>query len=61
MNRINTAAKRRRLEPNREPYWWKIGKGRFIGFRKTPTGGGSWVARLSKTQQRFADESELGF
>ena len=59
-NPINTPSKRNRLESCGEPYWHKISKGRFIGYRKTTTGG-TWIARSGKTQQRFADGSEMDY
>lgn len=46
---INTPAKRAKLPPRREPYWHQLDRGRFIGYRKTSTGG-AWIARLGKKQ-----------
>lgn len=46
---INTPTKRARLNPRREPYWHQLDRGRFIGYRKTPTSG-SWIARMGKKQ-----------
>jgi len=42
---LDTAAKRIRLKPRREPYWHKIAKGRYLGYRRTQGGGGTWIAR----------------
>lgn len=53
-NLIDTAPKRKRLEIRREPYWSKIGKGQFLGFRATQSGG-TWIARVGKNHTRLAD------
>lgn len=43
---IKTVAGRSKLLPRREPYWERIGEGRYLGFRFMTTGKpGSWVAR----------------
>ncbi len=41
---IDTKAKRDRLAKRREPYWYKLILGGFIGYR-VGTLGGSWIAR----------------
>jgi len=43
--KIDTPAKRLRLKLRREPYWHYISKGKFLGYRRTKSGG-SWVARM---------------
>jgi len=43
--KIDTFAKRLRLKLRREPYWHQISKGKFLGYRRTKSGG-SWVARM---------------
>ena len=44
--RIDTVASRNKLKPRRGPYWHRVTKGCYIGFRKMATGGGgSWLAR----------------
>ena len=43
MTNITTAAGRRRLDPQPEPYWHKIVKGRYVGYR---AGADTWVARM---------------
>lgn len=43
---IDTVAARAKLKPRREPYWHKITKGNYLGYRKmTATSVGSWSAR----------------
>lgn len=49
-NSIDTPTKRKKLAPRKEPYWHKITTGRYIGFRRTETGG-SWVARLTRDRK----------
>jgi len=53
---INTVAKRRKLETQKEPHWEKVSKGRFIGFRKG-TAGGSWIARSGRKREKVASDS----
>ena len=43
--RVDTVSARDRLKLRREPYWHRIGKGCYLGFRKMSAGGGSWIAR----------------
>ncbi len=46
MTKIDTVTARDRLTPRREPYWHKLNKGAYIGFRKlTSDSVGGWVAR----------------
>jgi integrase len=43
---IDTVSARAKLKPRREPYWLKLTKGNYIGFRKmTAASVGSWSAR----------------
>ena len=52
--KIDTPAKRLRLKLRREPYWHQISKGRFLGYRRTISGG-SWIARMrgDDNKQRY--------
>ncbi|WP_399678214.1 tyrosine-type recombinase/integrase [Xenophilus sp.] len=44
--KIDTVTARNRLKPRREPYWHRVSKGNYLGFRKMTSGsGGSWIAR----------------
>jgi integrase len=36
---------RLRLAPRREPYWTRLAKGCYLGYRKGAQGSGAWVAR----------------
>src|SRR6185437_8140787 len=40
---ITTAAGRKRLGPQPEPYWHKLQKGRYVGYR---AGADTWIARM---------------
>jgi len=52
-NSIDSPTKRNKLKPRREPYWQKITAGRYVGFRRTRTGG-AWIARIRVDgQQRY--------
>jgi integrase len=51
VTRIDTVASRDKLKPNREPYWHRVTKGCYLGFRKMSTGApGAWVARARHEQ-----------
>lgn len=50
-NPIDTKTKRDRLAVRREPYWSKISKGAFIGYRRTANGG-RWIARYRGEDDR---------
>lgn len=44
--RIDTVASRDKLKPRREPYWHRLRRGCYLGFRKmTNDGAGVWIAR----------------
>lgn len=44
--RIDIVAAREKLKPRREPYWQRLRRGCYLGFRKmTAAGQGVWVAR----------------
>ena len=61
MVRIDTKRGRDSLKPRREPYWYKLSKGRFLGLRKLPDGHASWIARLRDDQgdQKYKYLNEL--
>lgn len=44
--RIDSVASRDKLKPRRGPYWHRVLKGCYVGYRKmTASGSGSWLAR----------------
>lgn len=43
--RIDTVSARSKLKARREPYWARVSKGAFLGYRKLPAGEGTWIAR----------------
>jgi integrase len=44
--KIETVSARERLKPRREPYWHRVSKGCYLGFRRMTAGSaGNWVAR----------------
>ena len=61
-SKITTAPYRARLAPRGEPYYHKVMKGRFIGYRKTAAGG-TWIARYTegktKTHSRLGKDTEI--
>jgi integrase len=43
LNRVDTRSK---LEPRRDPYWYRLSEGRHLGYRRMTKGSaGSWLAR----------------
>ena len=45
MLRIDTKRCRDVLAARREPYWYKLSRGRYLGLRKLANGHGAWIAR----------------
>ena len=43
---IKSATGRKALEPRREPYWERLAKGIFVGYRAQDAGTGTWIARM---------------
>ncbi len=44
--KIDSVTARDKLPARREPYWHRVSKGNFLGYRKMASGpGGTWVAR----------------
>jgi hypothetical protein len=59
---IDTAAKRARLVPRRNPYWRGIAGGRgglSLGYRRVTNGVGAWIAKMVVNGQRV--EGRIGF
>ncbi len=57
-HRIDTVEGRNRLKPRTPPYWQKLATGCHIGFRKSATGDGTWLAQaydpITKKQTRHS-------
>jgi site-specific recombinase XerD len=53
--KIETVSSRSKLKPRREPYWQRLKRGAFVGFRKmTADSIGTWIARVrSEGKQVF--------
>jgi integrase len=62
MMNITTVKGRAALPASKDStYWHKVSKGRFVGFRKSPKGGGSWWARSREDgKQRFQKLDSYG-
>lgn len=59
--KIDSVTARDKLKTRREPYWHRISKGCFLGYRKMMTGpGGSWVARSLDESTGKQNYSALG-
>lgn len=65
MANIDTITKRKKLAVRREPYWHKLGKCRYIGFRKSAASHGTWIARkqmgLKKVYESLGSVIDLEF
>lgn len=57
---IHKAGVRAKLTVRREPYWARIQRGEYIGFRKLPDGSGTWIARRRGDDGKQSYKS-LGF
>ena len=62
--RIDTVASRDKLKPRRGPYWHRVMKGCYVGYRKmTVSGQGSWLARTrvedARVQQLYKPLGEF--
>ncbi len=60
-NKIDTVTARAKLKPRREPYWHRVSKGNYVGFRRMTAGtGGTWVARSHDTATGKQSYRSLG-
>lgn len=60
-NRIDTVTSRSKLSARREPYWHRLAKGFYLGFRKmTPTTEGTWVIRSMVEETSKESYKSLG-
>jgi integrase len=44
--KLDTRSARAKCEVRREPHWSRMEAGAYIGYRRLPSGSGSWIARL---------------
>lgn len=49
---IHSKTARAKLIPRREPYWEKLRKGVYCGFRKLESGAGTWIGRYRNDEGR---------
>ena len=52
---LEKPAARTRLAPRGKPYWRVLESGLHLGYRRTRTGGGSWVARRFIGQRKYSE------
>lgn len=52
---LQSREKRLGLAVRRNPYWRALETGLHIGYRRTATGGGTWVARRLKEDGRYSE------
>lgn len=59
--RIDTVERRSRLKPRKAPYWYKLGTGRQLGYRKmTPESEGTWLIQIYDEESRKQTRRTLG-
>lgn len=59
--KIDTVSARDRLEPRRDPYWHRLSKGAYLGYRKmSPGAGGTWSARILDESTGTQKRNPLG-
>ena len=65
-NPIDTWPKRERLKARKAPYWYRLLPKRFIGYRRSVFGGGTWIAKYeahgsaARREKVLGHESDLG-
>lgn len=55
---LDTAAKRAKLAPCKNPYWCSIASGRggvSLGYRRISAGCGAWIAKIVAAGQRLEE------
>ncbi|MEZ5586251.1 MAG: tyrosine-type recombinase/integrase [Sedimenticolaceae bacterium] len=60
INPLNSDSRRAKLKVRGEPYWHKITKGRFLGYRRRKSDG-TWIARYGKLQQRLDSDLDMDY
>lgn len=60
MAKIETVRARAGLDARREPYWSRIATKAYLGFRKSPDGGGAWVLRVQEEKTGTKSYKALG-
>lgn len=60
MAKIETVRARAGLDARREPYWSRVVSGAYLGFRKSPDGGGAWVLRVQEEKTGAKSYKALG-
>lgn len=50
--KTDTRTARLNLQPRREPYWSRISMHLHLGYRRLPSGSGSWIARFKTSTGR---------
>lgn len=59
--KIDTVSSRDKLKIRREPYWHRLSKGKYLGYRKTTAApGGSWIVRWLDTTEGGQKYKSLG-
>lgn len=61
MKRIDRVDTRAKLEIRRDPYWYRLAQGRYIGFRKMTRGKpGTWLARFYDGEKYIYPDAGIG-
>ncbi len=64
-NKLDSKTARGKLNPRREPYWHKLQKGGYLGYRRTEDGG-TWIARWRRVDKKqeytsFGTLDDIGY
>ncbi len=60
MHRIDSKARRDKLEPRKEPYWHRVRPGCHLGYRKPESGAGTWIAKRRDPDTGKRPQKPLG-
>jgi integrase len=59
--KVVTVTDRNKLKARRGPYWHRVQRGNFIGYRRmTPTSVGTWIARAFNSETLQQSQKALG-
>jgi len=53
INNIDSDTKRKKLDPRHDPYYHKLSKGAYVGFRITINGSKTWTARIRHNSEQL--------
>jgi integrase len=61
MKHLDRVDVRSKLEPRRDPYWYRLAEGRHLGYRRMTKGSpGTWLARFYDGERYIYPENGIG-